>query len=351
MGEFTAQELANVGNAVIDFHIKGMADPQTIQGKPLYKRMLSKKKSFPGGKELITKAVKGAYTSSWQGFSHDDEVGYGNPANIKRVSTNWKEMHIGVQVTGTELKHAGITIVDSMTGEKKSKKSGADAVVLTDLWEDKMDDMKEGGERDFNETLWDDGTADPTKFAGIRSFLLTSPSTGVSFGLDRTANSWWRNRASTGISVTTPSDMIIQKTLQDEYRQLRRYGGNPRLWLAGSDFIEAMEAELRAKGTFTQNGWAMSKDGQNARMEASMADISFKGNLIEYDPTLDDIGLAKYLYIIDDSAINLYEMDGEGFKDHTPARPHNKYVYYKAMTWTGGLLARRLNSSGVYSIA
>ena len=144
--------------------------------------------------------------------------------------------------------------------------------------------------------------------------------------------------------------MAIQNTLQGEYRQLRRYGGNPKLWLAGSSFIDAMEDELRAKGTVTNTGWAVSKDGQNATLEASMADISFKGNLIQYDPTLDDIGLQKYLYILDTDAINLYEMDGEGFKDHTPARPHNKYVYYKAMTWTGGFLARRLNSSGVYSI-
>jgi hypothetical protein len=44
-------------------------------------------------------------------------------------------------------------------------------------------------------------------------------------------------------------------------------------------------------------------------------------------------------------------MDGEDGKQHNPARPENKYVVYRAVTWTMALTARQRNSAGVYSIA
>ena len=77
-----------------------------------------------------------------------------------------------------------------------------------------------------------------------------------------------------------------------------------------------------------------------------------------YDPTLDDLPQADgtgnqtdYCYIIDSDALQLYVMDGEENKTHNPARPEDKYVIYKAMTWTGGLVTKKLNSSGVYKFA
>ncbi len=351
MGAFTAQELANIGNSVLDYHLKGRADPQTIQNKPLWKALKSKQGSFPGGKELITWPVVFDYTTSIQGFSHDDPVGYANPANTKRASSNWKEIHAGIQFTATELKHAGITIVDTLDGSSMSNKSGRDMIELTNLWKEKLADMDEGVDRGMNNMLWRDGTQDSSLVPGIQSFILASPSSGVTFGLDRTANPLWRNRSIQNLSTSTPSDMAICTALQKEYRQLRRYSGGPTHMFAGSDFIEAVEAELRAKGELTNTGWAMSKDGKNARIEASMADIQFKGTLIEYDPTLDDEGLADTMFWLDLNSIKLMVMDGEDMKQHTPARPHNKYVYYRAVTWTGGIMAKRLNSSGRYKLA
>lgn len=41
-------------------------------------------------------------------------------------------------------------------------------------------------------------------------------------------------------------------------------------------------------------------------------------------------------------------MQGEDRRIHTPARPHDQYVLYRAMTWTGALCAKQLNGCGVY---
>jgi hypothetical protein len=61
---FTAQELQNITNAVLDYHIRGKVESQVIQDRPLYNDLKKGQKSFPGGKEFITGRVKGVYTSS-----------------------------------------------------------------------------------------------------------------------------------------------------------------------------------------------------------------------------------------------------------------------------------------------
>src|SRR4051812_11071300 len=114
---FTVQELENITNAALDFHMdRGDVFSSTIQNKPLLREMISKKKNFPSGKENITVRVKGEYTTTIQGYSHDDTVTYKNPANIKQAQFPWKEIHWGISCTMTELKKDGITITDSTDG-------------------------------------------------------------------------------------------------------------------------------------------------------------------------------------------------------------------------------------------
>ena len=44
-------------------------------------------------------------------------------------------------------------------------------------------------------------------------------------------------------------------------------------------------------------------------------------------------------------------IEGESMKKHNPARPESKYVFYRALTWVGGLICDQRNAQGVYSIA
>ena len=345
---FTAQELENIANTTLDFHMKGKVHSNTIQDKPLLRKLMAQKKTFPGGKEFITERVKGTYSTGIEGFSHDDEVSYGNPANVKQAQYPWREIHAGISFTMTELKIGGITVVDSMTGKNTAQKTEAEKIQLANLLDDKMEDMSEGSSRGLNLMLWRDGTQDTKLVPGIRYFIRDDPTLAVVIGgIDQGANTWWRNRASLAIDTSTASNNNLINELQKEFRQLRRYGGRPDCFLAGSDFMDAMEKEMRAKGTYTDRGW---KD-TGGRLDPSMDDLAFKGVMIEYDPTLDDEGLSKYGYTWDSRHIRRRPMDGEDGKQHNPARPENKYVVYRAVTWTMGLTARQRNSAGVYSIA
>lgn len=345
---FTVAELENAANAAIDFHMdRGKVNAQSVQDKPLLKLLRAKEKTFPGGKELITQRVKGIYSTRPMGFEADDTVTYGNPTNIKTASVPWKQVHAGISFTMGELLKDGISIVDTTNGKGETQHSDREATMLANMLDDKIDDMDEGTDIGMNLMYWRDGTQDAKEIPGIRSFILNDPTSAtVVCGIDQQANTWWRNRASLGIASSDPSLLGVTNKLQTEMRQLRRFGGNPTRGLAGSAFLEFMEKEVRSKGNFTLDGWA-----KKGTIDMSTADIAFKGVEFEYDPTLDDIGLEKFLYLLDTKHIYPMAIEGENWKKHNPARPAEKYVFYRAHTYAGGLICRRRNSSGVYSIA
>lgn len=349
---FSALELANIANSALDFYFdRGVVKSQSLQNKPLLKALDEKAKTFPGGKGNISLAVKGTYSGTLTGYTHDDQVAYYNPANIKRVAYPWREHHIGLTITLTELKEDGISVVDSMNSDSVTEHSDREVTVLANLFQDKLEDMNESYNQKLNLLLWGDGTADALGIAGIRSIILKAPAVGSTGGLSRVTNAWWRNIAktdangNTDITGNVADGGALPTSLQSSYRQARRYGGSPDLWLAGSDFIDQLEKELRSNGSYTQDGF-----NNRGKTDVGMADLYFKGNRIMYDPTLDDLGEAKFCYAIDTDAIFLDYMEGEKKKRHSPARPYDRYVMYRAMTTTGALVARQLNSSMVIEL-
>lgn len=347
---FTSQELQNIANSVLNYHQRGAAITQSIQNKPLMMDMESNKKPFGGGKENITIPVVGDYTSQLKGYSYNDTVTYANPANTKRASYPWKEQHVGISMTNTELKTGGIHVVDDTNFGKTVESSDQELYVLTDLLEEKVKDMNEGYARSFNLKLWQDGTQDAKDFPGVTSMIVDSPTTGTTGGIDRASNTWWRNRALVGSTkiISSTTLQTLSQTLRVEVRQLRRFSKSQNYKIyAGSTFINLLETEVYAKGLLTQEGFT-----NNGKTDIGLADISMRGvGTFQYDPTLDDLGFADRAYFIDMNAIQLRPMMNEDKVMHNPARPFNQYVLYRAMTWTGGLVASQLNSCGVYQAA
>lgn len=344
---FSAQELQNIANGALDWYIRGDAWSSTIQDKPLLAALDKGKKTFAGGKGNISLPVKGDYTTAIQGYNHNDTVTYANPANVKRVVYPWKEVHAGIGVTFTELKIDGISVTDSTTGKSTSEHSDREMSAITNLLDDKLEDMAEGYARTTNTMLWKDGTQDSKLVPGITSIILDNPAVGTTGGLDRSVTTWWRNRALVGsnkiVSSTTLQTLSI--TLRSEMRQLQRFSKSKNYFLpCGSKFLDLLGAEIQSKGIYTQEGF--SSKGKN---DIGMNIYSLRGlGDFVYDPTLDDLGLSDRLYVLDMDAIKLMPMEGEENRTHNPARPYNQYALYRAMTWTGGLTAQQLNSSGTY---
>lgn len=345
---FTSQELAHIANLTLETYIEiGKIFSQSIQEKPLLNMLMRRKKTFPGGKDFISLAVKGVYSGAWQGYTHDDQVSYYNPANSHRAKTPWKEMHIGIKFTGTELKMNGIHVVDTSDGSTVQA-SADERIRLANILDDKLEDLDESGARSLNNMLWMDGTQDAKEIPGVTSWVVDNPAANITvLGINQADHPWWRNRANLSIVLgSDPSTLAVIHTLRNEIRQLRRYGGRPDIALAGSSFLDRLEKEAMAKGNFTMTGW---QNGQAMRLGAAEPELN--GVSFIYDPTLDDLGRDKRCYVLSSRDILFMPMEGEDMKRHNPPREHDRYVYYRAITLTAGLLTRRRNGHGVYGFA
>jgi len=365
---FTAGEVNNIAASSIDWYFKkGSLFEQAIQEKPLLSYMEGKKKTFPGGKGNISLGVRGEYgaagvNDSVVGYTHTDSVAFYTPATNQRANYPWREHHIGLTMTHTELKVDGISVVDT-NGEKTSEHTNREMHVLVGLLDTKLSDLAERYAKTMNALFWGDGVADAKAIAGLRHIISKNPSTGTVGGLARGTYSWWRNRARTtlfGAAVSgTPAlaahggDKITSATanggallqaLQVEQRQLIRYGGKPTKAFCGSDFLGAMETEMRANGQYTQTGFTGARD-------VSMGALSWAGTTFEYDPTLDDLSESKFCYWFDPKAIFLMSMEDEWLHHHSPARPATQFVLYRSITATGQICASQMNSSIVLEIA
>jgi hypothetical protein len=367
---FTAGEITNIANSSLDwFYQKGSMFENAIQEKPLLNFMEGRKKWFPGGKGDISIGVRFAFgdgsgtNDTVKGYTHNDTLLFYTPANNMRAAFPWREHHIGLTLTHTELKIDGISVVDT-NGEKTSEHSRRELHVLIGLLESKLSDMAEQYARKMNTLMYGDGVADGKALAGLKLLVSEDPSIGVVGGINRAtaANAGWRNRARTvafGAKVTgTPALGVhgggaitsnvanggaLLSALQDEYRQATRYGGKPTKAFAGSAFLTAMETELRANGNYSMTGFSSGAD-------VSVGSMRYMGTTFEYDPTLDDLSLSKRCYWIDAKNIFLMAMEDEWPHQHSPARPPNQMVMYRSITNTGQMVATQLNSSIVLDI-
>lgn len=346
MPTLSAQVLENIANQGLDFYMKKKVLSQTIQDKPFLSAMRSAQKNFPGSKEFIRGNVKGTYTTEFMGYEADDTVTYSNPTNVKQFAFPWFEHHAGLSFTQTELKRNGISVSNTMTGENASHVSESDMIVITDLLGDKLEDMDEGMARSMDSIFHQDGTQSAKVTPGLTALIADDPTVGTVGSIDRAANAWWRNRALVGASkiVASTSAQTATKTLRQEVRQLRRYGGRPNLIIAGSDAIEALEAEIHEKGNYTESGFSKKTD-------IGMGDIAIRGvGTVVYDPSLDDLGREDFMYMIDTRHLYPMVMTNEDMRIHNPARPYDRYVFYRSVTWTGSMICRKLNAHGVYQI-
>lgn len=357
---FTSDEIANINNSALENYIdKGKVWAQNIANKPMLQAFNAAAGKFNGGKDYVSFAVKaGQGGGSLAGYSGDDQLNFYNPTGTKRAKFPWREHFIGIQVTHTELKIDGINIIEDGSDQTTSEMDGREEHALANLLDEKMDDLGEDYAFSLDRLLHGDGSTDAKAIAGIGSIILEVPTAGSTGGLSRVAQSYWRNRAATAaygiaggqgaITSASANGGALITFLEKEWLQLSKYrkGTTKYKIFAGSDFIAAYRFEMRANGYYTMNGLKGTVDG-------SQGDVEWKGNPIEWDPTLDDLGLAKRCYVIDMSktGVRLLYMDGNRMKKHNPARPYDRMVMYNGISMTGVLVAKQLNTSAVYDIA
>lgn len=361
---FTAEQVAHIAATTLDAYVKGPLNQIGIQEKPLIGIIEGAAKEYNGAKENISIGVKfergaGGVNDGLTGYSNDDEVNFYTPGNGKRANYIWREHHIGFTMTETMLKTQGILIGDEF-GKVRRSKGDRGLQVLANIMDEATKDFGERYAETVNTLFWGDGTSDSSALHGLRAFIQDIPTLGAVGGLSGATNPKWRNRSRTAAyaahgtfdpawggnrvtSAVADGGALLQE-LQKEWRQLRRFGGKPDTFLAGSSFIDAMEREIRANGMYSDIGFTKKQDG-------AVGEMYFKNVPVIYDPTLDDLGRAKYAYIWDKSDIYLESLAGDWKRTRNPARPFNKFVFYESLVCTGQMCSEQRDSALVIEIA
>lgn len=358
---FTPDELADINNGALQTYIdKGKVWKQDIANKPMLKAFDEAAGTFTTGKEYVSFAVGSGYGGgSLAGYSHDDQLSYYNPTGVKRAQFPWKEHFIGMTVTMTELKYDGITVVEDGSNQTAQEQDGREAQALVNLLDEKNAKLGADYTYALDTLIHGDGSSDAKALAGIKSLILDSPAVGTTGSISRVANTWWRNRAATAaygsaggqgaINASASAGGALITFLDKEMRQLNRYrqGSTRRLMFAGSDFIDAYKMELRSNGNYSEIGW------NAGNVDGSMPEPKHGGSPFTYDPTLDVLGHAKRCYVLDVSrtGIRLMYANGQKMQKHNPARPYDRMVMYNGISTTAVMIAKQLNTSGVYDIA
>lgn len=344
----TASELDALMNTTLPYYVKKNVFRQANQSTPALKIMRDKKKTFPGGEgmKLVGTAAM-EHTAQWEIFSGEDQLHFEDMNNKKLFTYEGVENHMGLKIPYSAIKAAGFQITDDNTKGSMSfkKASESDAIRITDFLKGKFDEMDFSGEQSFSlDRIWSNGS---NGFLGLPALISLTPTTGVTGGISRSANPKWRNRALVGASKITASaaNQTLSITIREEIRLLRVNGGNPSAIFCGNKAYKAFEIEVQAKGNYTMTGF------KNGPTDIGLDGIKIAGlPPIIHEPALDDLGMDHYFYIVDVDAIGLTMLEGDDMQIHMPARPYDRMAGYKSITWTGMIVANKLNSSGVYEV-
>lgn len=338
-GMFSVSVAADIASFQLNNYLKP-SSPRNIlrhiQKRPLLRQLESTKKEYGSGYAYVKEAVHGQLMSTQAGLTYgirgDDVLNFFSGDNVTWTSVPISWVHTGFSITHDELLTAGIHLTSGRVNSTAEART-----TLLELLETRLADFGESRAINLNLMLWGDGTADAKGFQGIRSIIVDDPTAaGNTLGVART-NVWWRHIARTAVGGALPklayskADQTMTETINADRRQLTRYGGDPDVWLAGSDFCNALEREARAKGQLTLTGWA------NAKTNLNVSGIKFGQYEIEYDPTLDDMGYAKRCYAWDSNHLRLRPQSGEWAKLTDQNTPANQFIMLKSVTDRGAL--------------
>lgn len=349
----TPAQFAAGANKQLEVYSKENPVDQIGYEKPFLKWLLAHKKDAPGGNQYFNEKVHIAYDSNYQNYYGDDQVDYNRRDTVRLAKFAWFNFHDGFMLNEDELAANGIT----MTDDRNSVVTDAEKIQIYNLLTQNHDDLRDGVQEQFNLEMLLDGTQDPKAAQGLDLLVSTTPASTTVGGLPGSA-SWWQNNVNGPINVTNPEDLIT--AMETTWRDCTRYGKKsaPDKILCGGDFYDAYRDAVNA----TNQRQVVIREGGTGgpKIDGGTSDLYFKGVLVEYDPTFDEIDTmfgpvspawSKRCYFLNSKTIKLRPLPGHWMVNRKPSRMYDRYVYYFAMTSKYRLTINKRNANAVLWIA
>lgn len=347
---FTSEQLSYAGKASIDYILR--QSPQDIYNveRPLLKALRAKQKEFPGAKQYITEKLRTTNDANFQWFGPDGEVSFNRKRTLSEANFSWGSAHDGFALTEEELLQNFISVTD----DKNAAPTTSEKHQFVNLITENTETLKLGFAEKFDYDLHLDGTQSSDAIPGLDALVSTTPNTGTVGGINRASVAAWRNQVSLGIAATAGT---LSTEMEKMWRNCTRVGGNsPDLIIAGSKFIDAYRAEIRATNTVQIQRGA---NGVTMGADASIENLAFKGVAIVWDPVMDELQAAlaptqawdKRCYFLNTRHLKLRPARGQDMVVRNPPRVYNRYTHYWGLTWRGAITITHPASMGVMTIA
>jgi hypothetical protein len=331
---------------------------QHIQNKPLLRILMESKQEFDAAgpaagttspanfREPVQGALLRDQAGFYAGIAGADTLTFKSSDGAIQTTCPVRWMHAGWQISHEELMYQGVIVTNN--NRDISPPTDDDQVKLFNALQLKKADYQESILYARNATLWGDGSQDAKAIPGLQSILTDDPTTGTTLGISR-SQIWWRHVADTGVGGAnaklsySKADQTLTERLNKVFNVvLPLYGGfvDP-VAVAGSDLIDALIKELRAKGMNSVTGW------NDKYTNASVTGVRFGRVDIEFDPTLDLLGMSKRIYAWDKAHLKLRPQTGQWGKVTAQNQPADQFVMLTSTTDRGVLTCNQMDCNYV----
>lgn len=352
-----SDELTQLGYIALDHYLRNKPIDEIARERPLLSKLMSKKKTFPGGKQFITEQVRKSYDSNFQWYFGDDTVTYNNKDTVRQTQFPWAGAHDGFSLNEDMLLANGITVTDNAG---PATNSGADLLQLTNLFEENIETLRLGFEESLDYDLHLDGTQDAKSIAGLDLLVSLDPTTGTVGGIDRATNEWWRSNREAGVAQ---ADMV--NAMEGMWRDCTLNGGRPDFIIAGATFVDAFRDACKDEiARYT----ILKTSGENAQMDPSIeaaatsTGLHFQNVPIVWDPTFEmldadsagsssTVPFSNRCYFLNTKHITMRPASGHDMIARKPERAAENYIWYWGLTFKGALTMNRANCHGLIDVA
>lgn len=355
----TPAQFAAGANKQLEVYSKENPVDQIGHEKPFLKWLISHKKDAPGGNQYYNEKVHIAYDSNYQNYYGDDQVDYNRRDTVRLAKFPWFNFHDGFMLNEDELAANGIT----MTDDRSATVTDAERIQIYNILTQNHDDLRDGVQEQFNLEMLLDGTQDPKAAQGLDLLVSTTPDSTTVGTINGANATYWRNNVNGPIALSpggtyTPSILITE--MEETWRDCTRFGKKsaPDKILCGSEFYDAYRDAVNATN---QRTVTIREGGTGGpRVDGGTSDLYFKGVLVEWDPTFDEIDdllgpvsppWSKRCYFLNSKTIKLRPLPGHWMVNRKPSRMYDRYVYYFAMTSKYRLTINKRNANAVLWIA
>lgn len=346
---FTAEQISYAGKAAIDYIVRKKPEDLYNTDRPLLKKLQTTKQPFPGAKQYINEKLRTTNDSNFQWFAPDEQVTYNRKRTLAEANFGWGSAHDGFALTEEELLQNYITVTDN----KADAPTTSEKHQFINLIRENTETLMLGFKEKFDLDLHRDGTQDADAIPGLDALVAVDPTTGTVGGIDRSVaanQAYWSN----GVALNTSIANLLG-VMETQWRNCTRIGGNsPNFILAGTTFIDAYRAAVKADATLQV---AMPQQG-GYTLDGGNTGLYYKGLPIVWDPVFTDLDTAdsptqewdSRCYFLNTRFIKLRPAEGQDMVTRRPPRAYDRYTHYWGLTWRGAMTITRPSAMSLITV-